>query len=435
MSSCPRKSRSTLWASAFCAVALGGAWFGWSQSGTARAAAALPGELEKARHAGLPTTPDELRTEIRKKNGTNGASDYLAAFARAKSLRTKRASSLELEKFLSGKATPKEIADAKAEIARSAPALADFEVGSRKDLVDYNRSWEQGLMVFFPDLTDARKLANLLCIQALIDPAEAKSIATVSRVARQVGGEPTTISLLFQTWVEQSAIDTLLHLLQKHPDNAELRRAARQALKDLGPFPHVRDHFGGELVLYRLGAQQMTAKYVEELKMSGIDLNIPPQASIMLQFPAYRQANESTMVRFWREMAEGVPKDPEDIAGLKFAMGNVESRYSNRDRADHALLHGLGVFRSDLPDTLGAALARRRVLAGTLDALDYRAKTGAYPKTTSVRDPFSTNPLVYHPTPNGFQLYSLGPDGQDNGGRRKGKDDTTYDIGYGLTRK
>jgi len=44
-------------------------------------------------------------------------------------------------------------------------------------------------------------------------------------------------------------------------------------------------------------------------------------------------------------------------------------------------------------------------------------------------DPFSGGPLLYRPKPDGFVLYSIGPDQKDNGGSPKQpKQETDYDI-------
>jgi hypothetical protein len=407
-------------------------WYAWAQSETGRAAATLPSEIEAARRIGLPTTPDELRAQTRSKKGTNAAPDYVTAFSYAKSTVRSPLSKYELQKVLDGKASATEIAAIKADIRRAKPALDLLIAGSKKDLVDYNRPWEQGFLLLFRDLTDTRNLINLLCLRAYFQPEERASLVAAVRVARQMGGDPTTISSLIQGIVERQPIDTLQRLLQDHPEDPELHRIGREILVALGPMPSMRYAFGGDLVQYRLGVQQSSPKQLEELRMSGVKLELPAGSGSLLRFPAVRRANEATMIRFWREMAERVPDDPEDIRGLRTAMGEVESRYKDPSRLDHAFIIALGLFRRNIPTSMGTALARRRVLEGTLNALEARTKTGAYPKAIGVADPFGTE-MVYKPSTNGFQLYSVGPDGQDNGGKARVKDEPVYDIGVRMT--
>lgn len=431
----PNKGRGLLFATLACSLAGGGLWYSWSHSDVVQAAAKLPAELAAARQAGMPTTPDELRAQIRQKTGTNGAHDYLDAFARAKSLRKNRIDPDRLEKLLRDQGTAAEVASAKAEVKRNASALASFELGSQKDLLDYNRPWEQGLMVLYPDLGDARNLALLECLRAYYNPAERNSLLAVARTSKLMENDRSMVSAFFRGWIEKGTIDTLLALMQKEPENARLRALARETLKEMGPLPDARKCFGGELVVFRVGAQQLGPKQIEELKMAGVNVSIHPQAVAMLRFPVVRQANEATMVRFWREMAAAVPKDPEDILAFRAGVRAVESRYTDRERIDHSVLVAAGMFRVEFPDNLGTILTRRRLLAATVDALDYRATTGSLPKTLAVADPFGKQ-MVYKPSADGFKLYSVGPDGNDDGGRERDKNGgVRYDVGYELRLK
>jgi hypothetical protein len=58
-----------------------------------------------------------------------------------------------------------------------------------------------------------------------------------------------------------------------------------------------------------------------------------------------------------------------------------------------------------------------------LKAIDYKQRRGSFPSDLQVLgaqdlvDPFTGEPLVYRPEPNGFLLYSVGPDLTDDGGR------------------
>lgn len=430
-----RKSRPLLVASLVCGFAVGGLWVMWSQSDVARTAATLPQELEAARREGLPTTPDELRAQIRQTTGANGATYYLDAFARAKVLRKNRVDPNDLEKLLQDRASAKEVALAKSEIARQKSALASFELGARQPILDYNRPWERGLMVLYPDLGDARNLAVLACLRAYYEPSERDSLLTVARTSKLMENDRSMISAFFRGWVEKGAIDALMSLLQKYPEDEKLRALARQTLAEMGPMPDGKKCFGGELVVFRMGAQQFGPKQVEEMKSWGLNPNIPPIEVAMLRFPVVREASEATMVRFWREMAAAVPADREDVLKLRSGLQEVQARYTNPDRIDHSLLVATGMFRSEFADAVGTMLVRRRILAATLDALDTRAKTGTMPKTIAVADPFG-KAMVYRPEENGFRLYSVGPDGNDDQGRPRDKDGgVRYDIGYRFSMK
>ena len=75
----------------------------------------------------------------------------------------------------------------------------------------------------------------------------------------------------------------------------------------------------------------------------------------------------------------------------------------------------------------------------------HRAATGSYPETleklplTDLKelpvDPFSGRPFVYHKEGDGYVLYSVGPNGRDDGGKRDLKDpEAPDDIAWTVER-
>lgn len=71
--------------------------------------------------------------------------------------------------------------------------------------------------------------------------------------------------------------------------------------------------------------------------------------------------------------------------------------------------------------------ARLRLLVADVAIRTHRRETGMLPANLAAlvprylpnvpADPFGRGPLVYRPGPDGFLLYSLGPDGRDDGGQ------------------
>lgn len=72
----------------------------------------------------------------------------------------------------------------------------------------------------------------------------------------------------------------------------------------------------------------------------------------------------------------------------------------------------------------------------------HRARAGAYPERLSdvagigelARDPFSGEGLMYRQEADGCRVWSVGPDGNDDGGARKGVGAKTYDIVWEVKR-
>ncbi|MBN1589851.1 MAG: hypothetical protein JW888_10085 [Pirellulales bacterium] len=79
--------------------------------------------------------------------------------------------------------------------------------------------------------------------------------------------------------------------------------------------------------------------------------------------------------------------------------------------------------------------ARFRLLLIELALEDYRETHGQYPERieelrTIPADPFSGGPPKYGRTANGYLLYSVGPDGQDNGGATYGSNPSGDDVRF-----
>src|SRR5262249_48152133 len=89
-------------------------------------------------------------------------------------------------------------------------------------------------------------------------------------------------------------------------------------------------------------------------------------------------------------------------------------------------------------------LANMRCAIAALAAERYRQEHGAWPATLaeiapnplpeSWTDPYDCNPLRYRKLADGVVIYTLGPDGQDNGGNlsRKAPIQTGTDLGMRL---
>ncbi len=100
----------------------------------------------------------------------------------------------------------------------------------------------------------------------------------------------------------------------------------------------------------------------------------------------------------------------------------------------HRALEAAGIFpsRDATSDRLTEQSAKRnqakmRLLIGELAVQQYRLEHGSAPEKLADLvpgclpavpiDPYSGNPLIYRPTSSGYDLYSVGPDGVDDGGK------------------
>jgi hypothetical protein len=91
-----------------------------------------------------------------------------------------------------------------------------------------------------------------------------------------------------------------------------------------------------------------------------------------------------------------------------------------------------------------AAVQIRRNFRLALALAAYRSQHGRYPPTladlpaeppVNTDDIFSGKPLIYRPSQDGYMLYSVGPNGRDDGGRHKADDPMggSDDLGVGVS--
>ncbi|NQV34026.1 MAG: hypothetical protein HQ515_15140 [Phycisphaeraceae bacterium] len=85
-------------------------------------------------------------------------------------------------------------------------------------------------------------------------------------------------------------------------------------------------------------------------------------------------------------------------------------------------------------------LARLRITSTGLGLIEFRQEHGSYPDTLkdwpreTIADPFTHLPLMYRKESNGFLLYSLGPNKEDDYGQVNTKDDQKGDIAWQYSR-
>jgi hypothetical protein len=423
------KRKGLGWATAIAGVALGAGWFLWSRSDLVRIAQSLDSEVAAAQKDGMPMTIEEVRASIRERTpGANAAPLYLGAFSLAKG---QQMPSELADRFLGGAATGPDGKELRSRLASLGPALTLFERGTAQASLNYDRRWELGLSLLLPDLADHKKLVTALTMRGLLeaqagDLARAeKTMVTAARATAHLKADPLLISYLVCLADEAVVLRGARRIVSERPQDPAARRLARAVLTTLGPMPDLRQVCGVEATVARKAVNELGMDGVlASLSSSGI-ATAPPTArfaATALRVPPVRQANEAKVVRFWREMHERIPEDPNDVAGMAQAVDGMERQYGDMSGLSSAMLNLLAPSLQGVVQTAKIALARRKVLATALDLLDAKARTGVYPATVKVSDPWGGS-LRYRRQPGGFVLYSVGADGKDDGGTERGRDD------------
>jgi hypothetical protein len=414
---------------AIAGVALGAGWFLWSRSDVASMARSLDAEVAAARKDGMPMTIEEVRASIRERTpGTNAAPAYMAAFLASRGQRT---STDLLDRLVNGTATAADRKELGSRLRALAPALARFEQGTTLTSLNYDRRWELGLELLLPDLADHRKLVTALAARGIVeaeggDVARAeKTMLAAARATAHLKTDPLLISYLVCLGDEHVVLRSAGRIVSARPADPAARRLARTVLAALGPMPDFRPICGFEATIARRAVNELGVDDLIKLKSIGGFASAPPAArfaSAAMRVSSVRQANEARVVRFWRELYELMPEDPNDVVGLAQAVEQIERRYGDMSDLSSTMLNLLTPALQGVVQAAKNAQARRTVTKVSLDLLDAHARTGGFPETVKVSDPWGGS-LRYRRQPGGFVLYSVGADGKDDGGTERGSGD------------
>jgi len=324
---------------------------------------------------------------------------------------------------------PEEVA---AILARHAATLDLLRRAAAKPGCRFDRDWSRvSYATTLPEVTPMRQAARLLTLsarKAAADGDVATALADVIRVHRLAGhvaAEPIVVSGLVELAIDAMALETLAEILPRAAakDAAAL---ADPALTDLvRSQPSLQRHFLGEEA-FGLGA---FADLVEG-KVGLDDLSMGPDpASISFlyrcfflpaDFAEYRAA-----MRRLQELARRAAEPSERHPDIARAAAAVERESTGRRRGYFASL--LVPASSRVFEAQAKSQARHRAAEVLLAATQARLESGTLPDSAESlvptwlvavpADPFrAEGPLTVKTGVDGWLVYSVGPDGDDDGG-------------------
>lgn len=408
--------------------------FGW-------AASRLPQERAAARREKIPLTPADLRRRPPVPNAQNAAPLY-RRIAAALDRKAVNDDEKALDALRKPTRTETDREAARRVLARRKPVLDLAERAAALPHCDFQRPYEKGAAVEFPEYAALRHAARLLAAQATLEsdagqPRKAFATITVgARIAAHMSEDRTLISLLMQIAL-RAIMDRSYHtVLRAHRDRPGIVALAAQTERAFGAKPDLLHALGGEVVLGTVTCEQMRTG---TLPRSEEDEGVLPQKS-----PAWVVNGwEANLLSSWREVFRNLRRvgnaDPLVQYTILQAKGRTfRSAGGNLDNVIAAL--SFPVF-DNAPLKIGQEDALRQLRKTAVALVAYRQKTGRYPERLDQLpvppppDAFSGKPFIYQRKGSGFLLYSVGQNLKDDGGRVKstqpgGPDDTDIVVNY-----
>jgi hypothetical protein len=349
---------------------------------------------------------------------------------------------LEADKALAGEKSPLNqatVADVGTEevaaiLARHAATLDLLRRAAAKPGCRFDRDWSRiSIDTALPELQAMRQAARLLALAARREAADgdvATALADVIRVhrlAEHIAAEPNVISGLVELAIDAMALETLAEILPPATVK-ETSALADPALTDLvRSQPSLQRHFLGEEA-FGLGALADLAE--GKLGLDALSMSMSPYPadfSFLYRcffLPAELAEYQAAMKRL-QELAHRAAKPGERYPAIARAAEAGEREPTGRRRGYLASL--LVPALSRVFETQAKSQARHRAAEVLLAATRARLEAGTRPESAESlvptwlvalpADPFrAEGPLTVKTGPDGWLVYSVGPDGEDDGG-------------------
>jgi hypothetical protein len=384
---------------------------------------------------GRPMTPEDvIPPEV--PEGLNAAPLYESAAMLLKAQRSPKKDFLTYMgnlsgEFTDGSITPDKLTELKGLFERDAVvhALWIVEQGTQRDSCRFELDYDAGINMPLPALTNMRHFGRILGAKALLESRAGHSdiawdtILTQLRLAEALRTEPILVSQLVRIAIARISCGAIKDLCEiELPDSrqsAEIENFLKR-FEDAGPLVNAID---GERLWFGEWAFNLPMR--ELLRQHDF---VDDVWTIMgVCFKPVRLAYHRSYLRIMHESAK--------LMEQAYLPDQARAVNEMIERESRGLARSLAPAMARVKVIHSSMRAEIRVVRTGLVLLRNQQVGGAFPQTLAqfepaqVKDPFSGATLVYRSGAEDFLLYSVGLDGEDDGGRpRQDKEDKGWDI-------
>jgi hypothetical protein len=323
-------------------------------------------------------------------------------------------------------------------LSRHAAAVDLIRRAADRDTCRFKRDWTRpSFEMLLPEMQSLRNAARLLVLEARREAADGntedalRDVARIQRIGRHAASEPILISNLVGIAIDTMALETLAQVLPTLR-KSDLATLDAPEIRDLVTTPPaMASHFYGEEAFGLSVFADLADNQRSVTTLSYLLGNSQPEPFLLRILPA------SLLYRVFFL--------PADLAGYRWIMEQYQATASrsepypdltNRiDAIEKEIRNGSpGIMSSQFLPALGAifrsqtrSLAHHRAAAALVATTKQRLETNEVPETfeelaaklvpPASRDPFTADqPLLMKRTDDAMLIYSIGPDGEDDGG-------------------
>lgn len=399
-------------------------------------------EIAQAKKDGLPTTAEVFSPAIDPVK--NGAPALVAA---AKSVRdqvgdlAKKAKEPQKTVLqLSGRGWSRTVATndsiLQPAIAKLKPSLDKAVRATKMPDFRFDRDYSRGFDLLFPEYADFKTLTRWLSVRAILransgdDAGMAEDLTAMAKISAACGSEDFLIGFLVQVATESITLQTMEQCLTEAKGRPGTVLAVRRAMKAFGPVPNVKEALRGEYLLSMMSMQKLikdrNPKDLEMMTSYGEESDASSRMfSELMLTQGLLESNAANFLRITRENYLALPKDPLELTKAKAIIAATDKKLdAEANNINYVFARIMVPVFANASEAFVRSAQQRRLLEVLLVSLEERNRTGKFPTKLPVKgvlatDLFDGGPLRYSLIDGKLKIYSVGPDGFDNGGTRQ----------------
>lgn len=397
------------------------------------AAAELPEQERRARELGVPLELRQLRPDPPVPAAQNAAPEVLA-LTKAHDDRRLRPLRTEVNRLLDAS----DRVGAEREHRKAAEFLVIAERVTQKPRLDLNKNWNEGPTVLLPEFAPMRSAAQLLALRAELRVARndwdgaVADLQRVRRLADLAGDEGSLIASLVQIAIRSIEIRTVQRLATEAGRPAQIARLQRFLASPKRP-PSLKRALEFEAFvsvatlrnLDKYGGSRRFMQAMEGIDAGGSRFPTPDPKSLRTEgLPpgVNERAFLARQLSFWADLWPLVQRADEDPRAFAEEYDRRMLAMESKSGLSWTLSRILNPVFGEAANAFMRLEASERATAGLLAAMRFRLERGRFPNSLAeagfrAEDPFDSKPLRYLATRDTVRVYSVGQNGQDDGGK------------------
>lgn len=328
-------------------------------------------------------------------------------------------------------------------VDRLAAPLALVDEAAQKPKCVFERDWDLGLAVSFPELGTIRSLGTILCVRASLKGQSgdadgmAEDLVEVVKLGKLVASEGALLDVAIGLGMQRSVLDLLTAAISESGSAQQWRDAVQKVELEMGGPADLRP------MLSMLAAQTLQTLDIDDPEKAARELGYSFRGSLRKGVREdLRNQTEVKLLRLFCQVAARMPKDSSDYLSIR----QVGREFG--PQLDKALIDFTPFFAAAFPpdrkgeiviaaEAAADVLTRRRLLRALIGVIDRRAEDGKTPSALpfegeNATDPFSGKPFLYRADGDSVLIYSVAHDGDDDHGARLQPDLKDGDISVWL---